>query len=161
MIPVAEILVFCLYVLLIQEIIEIFVFGKRTNDNSNALQLKKTGGGSTNYQRRCETSAAFRIHHGTTLIKIRSPNIPKTRPKNTRVKVQPVEKPKSINSLDGLWRRMRQATENYRLFHKKDAMITDVMSVARAEAYDAMVKKNSQEKQKLLKTNRNAENDKN
>lgn len=128
MIPVAEILVFCLYVLLIQEIIEIFVFGKRTNDNSNALQLKKTGGGSTNYQ---------------------------------RVKVQPVEKPKSINSLDGLWRRMRQATENYRLFHKKDAMITDVMSVARAEAYDAMVKKNSQEKQKLLKTNRNAENDKN
>lgn len=76
-----------------------------------------------------------------------------------RVRAQPIEKPKNINSLDGLWRRMRQATENYRLFHKKDAMITEVMSAARAEAYDAMVKKNSQEKQRLLKTNKEAEKD--
>ena len=75
------------------------------------------------------------------------------------MRVQPIEKPKSINSLDGLWRRMRQATENYRLFHKKDAMITEVMSAARAEAYDAMVKKNSQEKQRLLKTNKETEKD--
>lgn len=126
MIPVAEILVFCLYVLLIQEIIEIFFFGQRVKDNRKSIYSGKIGPGSTNYQR-------GRAH--------------------------PIEKPKNINSLDGLWRRMRQATENYRLFHKKDAMITEVMSAARAEAYDAMVKKNSQEKQRLLKTNKEAEKD--
>ncbi|CAI9741851.1 Hypothetical predicted protein [Octopus vulgaris] len=116
MIPVAEILVFCLYVLLIQEIIDIFL-GRKAEGHQTVFTCRNSSG-CGNYQRS--------KHH-------------------------PIEKVKSITSLDVLWRRMRQATESYRMFHKKDAMISDVMSAARAEAYEANLKKTNEEKYKLMR----------